>query len=80
MSSVRVHRHARSGQKKSGEARAQQALRGLVDQALMDVAQVVSARGLCAMEAARLARLPLWDLKTVGAACQCPDCRSRRLH
>ena len=81
MSPVRLHRHPRSARPRSGEPRPQkEALRGLVDQALQDVAQVVSARGMCAMEAARLAHLPLWDLKTVSAACQCPDCRSRRLH
>ena len=68
MSLVRLHRHPRSARQKAPQARSQQALRGLVDQALQDVAQVVSARGMCAMEAARLARLPLWDLKTVSAA------------
>jgi hypothetical protein len=80
MSPVRLHRHPRSARPKSGEPRAKKALRGLVDQALQDVALVVSSRGLCAMEAARLAHLPQWDLLTVSAACQCPDCRSRRLH
>ncbi len=78
--SVRLHRHPRSVRQKSGEPWSQKALRGLVDQAFQDLAQVVSARGMCAVEAARLAHLPAWELSAVGAACQCKDCKSRRLH
>ena len=80
MSLLRAHRHSRPAQKKAPRDPSQRALRGMVDRALLDLAQVVSARGMCAREAARLAHLPRWDLDAVGAACQCPDCLRRRLH
>ncbi len=56
----------------------QDSINGLVDQAMLDVASLISARGLCARKAALLAHLPSPDLELVAAVCRCESCAGRR--
>lgn len=77
--SPRPLRNAR--QRRSTPAgRDHQALCGLVNRVLRDIAVEVSSRGICALEAARLAHLPSADRELVSAACGCAECSRKRLH
>lgn len=51
-------------------------LRALV----MTVVAAVNARGMCAAEAARVAKLPSDDLADIEGLCACAGCRELRTH
>lgn len=53
---------------------------GDFDGLLAAVVAAVNARGMCAAEAARIARLPDGDEREVAASCRCAECARLRLN
>ncbi len=57
-----------------------QALIALVDRTMKDISLIVSARGICALQAGEIARLPEDDLDLLASSCACASCSQGRLH